>query len=48
MSNPSLSGGGGISLDDVLVMLYNRTGVATDNGIGAARFDLAFGNNEVT
>jgi hypothetical protein len=47
MSNPSLSGGGGISLDDVLVMLYNRTGVATDNGIGV-RFELAFGNTEVT
>jgi len=47
MSNPSLSSGSGASLDDVLVMLYNRTGVATDNGIGC-RFELAFGNTEVT
>jgi len=48
MSGPSITGGGGISLDDVLVMLYNRTGVATDNGIGAAKFDLAFLSSEVT
>ena len=47
MSNPSLSSGSGVSLDDVLVLLYNRTGVATDNGIGC-RFELAFGNTEVT
>lgn len=47
MSNPSLSSGGGISLDDVLVLLYNRSGVSPDNGIGV-RFELAFSNNEVT
>ena len=48
MSNPSLSGGGGITLDDVLVMLYNRSGGSTENGVGAARYELAFSNTEVT
>lgn len=48
MSGPSITGGGGISLDDVLVMLYNRSGGPTTNGIGAARYDLAFLNSEVS
>ena len=48
MSNPSLSGGGGITLDDVLVMLYNRSGGSTENGVGAARYDMAFLSTEVT
>jgi hypothetical protein len=47
MSGPSITGGGSFTADDVLVLLYNRTGVASDNGIGC-RFELAFGNTEVT
>jgi len=45
MSGPS--GGGGLSADDVLKLLYNRSGGSTDDGIGG-RYDLAFYNNEVT
>jgi len=45
MSGPS--GGGGLSADDVLQLLYNRSGSSTANGIGGL-FDLAFLNTEVT
>ena len=34
MSNPSLSGGGGITLDDVAVFLFNYSGVDTSAGSG--------------
>lgn len=47
MSGPSITGGGGISLDDVAVFLYNRSGGSTANGMGAARYDMAFLNSEV-
>jgi hypothetical protein len=38
MSNPSLSGGGSVSLDDVLVMLFGSSysGTSTDAGSGFA------------
>ena len=38
MSNPSLSGGGGTSLDDVLVMLFGSayTGASTSAASGLA------------
>jgi len=48
VSGPSITGGGGISLNDVLVMLYNRSGGSTENGIGAARYDMAFLSTEVS
>ena len=48
MSGPSITGGGGISLDDVAVFLYNRSGGSTENGAGAARYDMAFLSTEVT
>ena len=36
MSGPSVSGGGGISKDDVLVMIYGSSysGASTDAGVG--------------
>lgn len=45
MSGPS--GGGGLSADDVLKLLYNRSGGPTDNGIGGV-YDMAFLSTEVT
>jgi hypothetical protein len=47
MSNPSLSGGGGISLDDVLVMLFSISGASTDAGVGLRYLDMT-SNTEVT
>tara|TARA_R100001086_G_scaffold92569_1_gene45889 strand:+ start:2542 stop:2682 length:141 start_codon:yes stop_codon:yes gene_type:complete len=35
MSNPSLSGGGGITLDDVAVYFGFGSGLSTDAGKGA-------------
>jgi len=36
MSNPSLSGGGGVTKDDVLKMIYGSSysGASTDDGVG--------------
>jgi len=34
MSGPTVSGGGGISLDDVAVFLFNYSGVDTSAGTG--------------
>lgn len=48
MSMGGPTGGGGLSADDVLQLLYNRSGGPTDNGIGAARYDMAFLSTEVT
>ena len=45
LSGPS--GGGGLSADDVLKLLYNRSGGPTDNGIGIV-YDMAFLNTEVS
>tara|TARA_R110002020_G_scaffold144129_2_gene316983 strand:- start:355 stop:504 length:150 start_codon:yes stop_codon:yes gene_type:complete len=41
MSNPSLSGGGGITLEDVLVFLWgsSKTGASTENGSGLRYMD---------
>lgn len=39
MSNPSLSGGGGITLDDVAVFLFNITGASTASGAGNRYID---------
>lgn len=49
MSNPSLSGGASVSLDDVLVMLYGSayTGASTEAGAGL-RYSQAASNTEVT
>lgn len=49
MSNPSLSGGGGPSLDDVLVMLFGSaySGASTEAGAGL-RYSQAASNTEVT
>ena len=49
MSNPSLSGGGGPSLDDVLVMLFGSaySGASTEAGAGL-RYSQAAANTEVT
>lgn len=47
MSMGGIGGGGGLSADQVIQLLYNRSGGSTDNGIGAARYDLAFLNSEV-
>ena len=48
MSGPSITGGSSISLNDILVMLYNRSGGTTQHAIGAARYDMAFLSTEVT
>ena len=45
MSGPS--GGGGLSADQVIQLLYNRSGGSTDDGIGG-RYDMAFLSTEVT
>jgi len=39
MSNPSLQGGGGITLDDVAVFLFNITGASTVSGAGNRYID---------
>ena len=45
MSGPS--GGGGLSADQVIQLLWNRSGGPTDNGISGL-YELAFSNTEVT
>jgi hypothetical protein len=47
MSMGGPTGGGGLSADDVLKLLYNRSGGSTDDGIGGV-YDMAFLNTEVT
>ena len=47
MSMGGIGGGGGLSADQVIQLFYNRSGGSTENGIGAARYDLAFLNSEV-
>lgn len=47
MSNPSLSGGGSLSLDEVLVMLFGSayTGASTSAGSGLAYFTASIVDN---
>ena len=39
MSNPSLSGGGGITIDDVLLFMFGKTGTTTEAGSGLRYLD---------
>lgn len=49
MSGPSITGGGGISLDDVMVFLWgnSKTGATTAGGSGL-RYSQSTSNTEVT
>ena len=47
MSMGGPTGGGGLSADQVIQLLYNRSGGPTDNGIGIV-YDMAFLNTEVS
>jgi len=49
MSNPSLSGGGGITKDDVLKMIYGSSysGANTDDGVGV-RYSMSQTSTENT
>jgi len=39
MSNPSLSGGSAITLDDVLLFMFGKTGSTTEAGSGLRYID---------
>jgi hypothetical protein len=47
MSMGGPTGGGGLSADQVIQLLWNRSGGPTDNGISGL-YDMAFLNTEVT
>jgi len=49
VSGPSITGGGGISLDDVMVFLWgnSKTGASTDPGAGLRYMDSSVSTESV-